>query len=124
MDMDKGWEGPDRRSMERRAPCNYPDCGAKTDADLKHLELRDDLKEIKKINSANGEKFERLARTMEKVSGLQTTVMRLETEHKADILAIRNELEKKVTYRELKTYGAIMVVAMGIIQFVIMYFKK
>jgi hypothetical protein len=124
MDMDRGWEGQDRRRAERRTPCNYPDCGAKSDADKHHQEIRDDLMEIKKINIANGTKFENLAETMVRVIALKDEFDKLDKKHEDDIKEVRTALDKRVTLRELGIYGAIIVFFMGFIQFLVVFLTR
>ena len=104
--------------------CTWPQCSAKDDADRKHSELREDLKDIKQSQHEAASQFRELAVTMTKVASLRDDFQRIEKKHDEDIKGIREDIDKKVSHRELAVYGGIIVVAMGIVQFVIILLAK
>ena len=117
------WDGIEQRDKDRRG-CEWPACGAKNDADTKHAELRRDLGEIMQNQKDNNLEFRKLAETMIRVASLKEDFVRLELAHHVDIERLDSALENRPKYRELYTYAAIIAFAMGIVQFVILYFTR
>ena len=117
------WDGVERRAKDRRG-CDWPACGAKLEADEKHRELRSDLREIKDNQKENGNEFRKLSITMEKVASLRHDLIRLEQAYARDIVELKTMVGRKTSRRELAAYGAIVVVCIGVVQFVIIYFAK